>query len=275
MVPKAVCYLTGDQDPATAWNDIFRYFNRKHNKGDIGYQTGEKIAIKVNFTDTLDFSSPLIESAVNGNADQSYKLIDPTNPQDLTLYQLATNDGQNTPEMMVALLNQLVNVAGVPQSDIYIGDPIRPFTDPYYTRCHGAFPNVHYTDPGVWPGVSRPPITTRPALFYSIHPPECIDGNYESGVEMSDRIADYIYNANYFINLSTLKREGTIGQTMCGKNLFGTMTAPRRMSITMPSPAPIPASPVTRTAIRPAGVPIMCWSMTRGINTWAAIRCCS
>ena len=81
MVPKAVCYLTGDQDPATAWNDIFHYFNRKHNKGDIGYQPGEKIAIKINLSATLDFNSPLIESAVNGNADQNYKLIDPTNPQ--------------------------------------------------------------------------------------------------------------------------------------------------------------------------------------------------
>ena len=98
---------------------------------------------------------------------------------------------------------------------MYISQPITPIyrsvlhalsrripQRPLYRRAWGLAGREQATD------------NTPPALFYSIHPPECIDGNYEAGVEMSDKIADYIYNANYFINLHALKREGTIGQTI-------------------------------------------------------------
>ena len=40
--------LTGQQDDAAAWDALFRHFNRTHGAGDVGYQPGEKIAIKIN-----------------------------------------------------------------------------------------------------------------------------------------------------------------------------------------------------------------------------------
>ena len=125
--------------------------------------------------------------------------------------------------MIIALLNQLVNVAGVAQNDIYIGDPIRPFTDFLYTRCTAAFPNVHYMDAFGLAGRELATYTGPAAMFYSNHPPECINGVTEPGVEMTDQVADYIYNADYFINLSDLKREGSVGSTLAGKNHFGVM----------------------------------------------------
>ena len=49
MVSKSLRALTGKSTDYAAWDSIFRYFNQQHGKGDVGYQPGEKIMIKVNF----------------------------------------------------------------------------------------------------------------------------------------------------------------------------------------------------------------------------------
>ena len=48
MVARALRTLSGQQDDAAAWDAVFRYFNRTHGAGDVGYKPGEKIAIKIN-----------------------------------------------------------------------------------------------------------------------------------------------------------------------------------------------------------------------------------
>ena len=47
---------------------------------------------------------------------------------------------------MYALLYQLVNVAGVTQADITIGDPTGLWVNELYNTLHGPFPNVKYLD---------------------------------------------------------------------------------------------------------------------------------
>lgn len=47
MVSRTLRTLAGVDDDAAAWDAIFRYFNRTHGAGDVGYQPGEKIAIKI------------------------------------------------------------------------------------------------------------------------------------------------------------------------------------------------------------------------------------
>ena len=49
MVHNAICALAGKSNIANAWDALFRYFNIQKGKGDVGYQAGEKIMIKVNF----------------------------------------------------------------------------------------------------------------------------------------------------------------------------------------------------------------------------------
>src|ERR1700747_1523098 len=46
MVSRSICGLTNQKNDANAWNSIFRDFNRTHERGNSGYSTGEKIAIK-------------------------------------------------------------------------------------------------------------------------------------------------------------------------------------------------------------------------------------
>src|SRR4030042_1048140 len=49
MLASSICLVTGKDSAVDAWNEIFRYYNREHNKGDIPYQKGEKLCIKSNF----------------------------------------------------------------------------------------------------------------------------------------------------------------------------------------------------------------------------------
>lgn len=48
MFSSGLKALTGEEDDSMAWDSLFKYFNNLHGKGEVGYQHGEKIAIKVN-----------------------------------------------------------------------------------------------------------------------------------------------------------------------------------------------------------------------------------
>jgi len=58
MLSKSLRALTGESTDAAAWDALFKYFNEQHDKGSIGYQAGEKIAIKINLNLTSGTGSP-------------------------------------------------------------------------------------------------------------------------------------------------------------------------------------------------------------------------
>jgi len=208
MVGKAVRWMTGETTEAAAWDAIFRYFNRNHGKGDIGYQPGEKIAIKLNASSAFPATWP----GYSSDPERSYMMTNPDDPANAAIYHLFNNESNPTPQMTIALLHQLVDVAGVPQEDIYVGDPIRFWLDPFYNRCHAAYPNVHYMDPLGQTGRERVQLTSQSVLFYS-----------GPASAVTDQMSKFIYDSDYFINLALLKRSGPIGGTFCGKNTFGVM----------------------------------------------------
>ncbi|MBN2129128.1 MAG: hypothetical protein JW741_06505, partial [Sedimentisphaerales bacterium] len=49
MLSKGLRTLTGAGSDYAAWDAMFRNFNERMGKGDVGYQPGEKIGIKINF----------------------------------------------------------------------------------------------------------------------------------------------------------------------------------------------------------------------------------
>ncbi len=109
MFSEGIKDISGAINDKSAWDSIFSYYNRTHNRGNFGYKPGEKIVVKINF------------NAGSGGS------------------------GVNTsPQICYALLNQLIKVAGVSQANISIGDPNIDFTEENYTKCHTAFPNVRY-----------------------------------------------------------------------------------------------------------------------------------
>jgi len=179
MVSKAVRWLSGESTDADAWDALFKYFNRKHNKGNVGYQAGEKIAIKLNLNQSTAHGDP-------GN--KSY----------------------TAPQLIEALLKQLVNNAAVAPSNITVYDASRYVPDPIYNRCSvGDLAGVRFVDNIGGDGRIKA-VRNMSAVVYHAHPnvpcrwlPNCVA------------------QAAYIINLAGLKAHFLPGVTLCAKNHFG------------------------------------------------------
>jgi hypothetical protein len=114
MVSRSVRGLTNQTSDAQAWSAIFRYFNRTHGRGNIGYRTGEKIAIKANLNNTVDHG---------------------------TIERL-----NSSPHVILALIRQLTGPGKVPQSSITVFDSSRFIPGNLYDKIHGEFPGVVFVD---------------------------------------------------------------------------------------------------------------------------------
>ena len=104
--------LTKKQSEEKAWDVLFTYHNR--NKQNQGYQSGEKIAIKINMNNTDAHENT---NRINAN-----------------------------PQLILSLLKSLINEGGVAPENITIADPSRFITDNIYDKCHAVFPKVHFVD---------------------------------------------------------------------------------------------------------------------------------
>jgi hypothetical protein len=175
MLSEVLQLYTEKESDEAAWDTIFKYYNTQHGKGSVGYQAGEKIAIKT-----------------NNNA-----------------IWYGDNGINTSPQICYALLDQLINVVGVAQSDISIGDPNCSMPDPIFNKCDGAFPNVTYWGWGEGKTSATP---HNDAIFWS-------DGSDPNPLPQS-----YI-DAEYLINVPVLKKHHRAGITLTAKNHFGSVAA--------------------------------------------------
>jgi len=213
MMLQAVCSVAGEKDIWDAWDRIFRYFNQQQGRGDMGYRPSEQIMIKVNFVDMIALSN------------SNYNLINHT-PD----YAICS------PHVIHALLDQLVNVVGVTESDITVGDPICMWCHEFYGMIQPDFPNVRYLD--YHGNYNRTKIQTSNVPFYW------------STSKADGRTQDYVLqsyvDAEYFINLASLKGHyNQAGITVCAKNHYGSLRGPAvsgYYNMHWDCPFPIPAS---------------------------------
>ena len=196
MMSRAIRALSGEATDAAAWDRFFRHFNETHGKGDAGYKSGERIVIKINYVGCI--------------AVWSRRPV--TNIED---YNLRSLDYMNTsPQMIVALLRQLVDEAGVNEADITVGDTLCYFPNEFYDMCHEKFPNVRYLDYVGKFGRTKARLSSAP--FYWSTP------------EAADKQTDYVpasyAEADYLINLANLKSHNDqAGITLCAKNHYGSL----------------------------------------------------
>ena len=194
MMSRAIRWLAGRSTDAEAWGALFRYTNLQKGAGDRGYQAGEKIVIKINLT--LCYVS---------------SMSNPSNRSMLGRYP--ENAGMTNPQMVLALLRQLVNVVGVNQADISVGDPVTFFPQQWYDYLHPEFPNVRYLD--------HYPFTGRTQVQFSSTP------FYWSTAAAGGKVQDYLpqpyEDAAYLINFSVLKSHERAGITLSAKNHFGSL----------------------------------------------------
>jgi hypothetical protein len=197
MCSIGIQQLTGESNDFDAWNALFCYFNQVHGNGDVGYLSGEKIAIKVN-----------LNAALNGIGDP---------------YVQEDNDRDASPYVLKALLRQLVNVAGVPQEDITLFDASRPMANWFYNRVYyktypanpavEEFSRVHYVDSVGGADGRTQIVPSLTKMYFS-------DGTIRT-------LPTCVADAKYIINVPLLKRHIiNNGVTLSGKNFFGSFIEP-------------------------------------------------
>jgi len=199
MVSKSIQTLTGESNDPNAWDALFRHFNRTKGFGDIGYQRGEKIAIKIN---------------KNEDDRQSW----------------SSSRGVPSPHLIHSVLNQLINVVGVPGSAITIYDASRYIGDPIFNKVRNNpdpnFKNVTFVVKSIRAGNGRigavhdpsNPIYTKAGTAYL---PQCVT------------------QAKYLINMALLRPHSLYGITLCAKNHFGSVRFPSVSSNDGWTPSPL------------------------------------
>ncbi|MCI0513424.1 DUF362 domain-containing protein [candidate division KSB1 bacterium] len=212
MLAEVVLNLTGEATVGEAWHALFKFHNRNKSGKDSTYTPGEKIFIKINAT-----------SIGQGDGGQSWHTWEPTK---LTKYKPTwwahPDVVETTPQIVLSVLRQLVNEAGVRQQDIYIGDPMKNVYRHLFDYWKSKFPNVNVLGNDMeynglnLTALNRVPVvkTQQAVLFYS-----------DKGTVMNEAISDKLYTiheaAAYLINIPSLKAHACAGITLCAKNHFG------------------------------------------------------
>jgi len=179
MMSRSIRWLAGKQTDKEAWDAIFKYFNRNNNGSSYGYKKGEKIVIKVN---------------LNQDRGTEWK-----------------SQHMPSPQVVYALVDQLINVVGANGEDIVIADASRTIGDPLYNKIHSdsdpKFQAVKFV------GQNRiPPVKdmSHPINF--------------SGENIPDAGVPSVYiEAKYIINMALFRAHTIFGVTLCGKNHFGSV----------------------------------------------------
>ena len=172
MFAQSMLALTGQLNIAGAWDALFRYFN-----GGAPYRPGEKIAIKLNMNQDRRGRTPNLHLPA--------------------------------PQLIAALVSDLVHVVGAAPEDITLTDPSRPIGDAtyYYFRNHPdpALRRVRFVAQNrIPPEADR----TQPLHF--------ADG--QIGYVPTDFTA-----AAYLINFALFRPHDHYGITFIAKNHYGSV----------------------------------------------------
>ena len=188
MMSLALRELTGQTSDAAAWDVLFKHYNQSKGKGNISYQAGEKIIIKLNY----------VTFHRGGNIDGNG-------------YQSGGYDRcHNAPQMVMPLLRQLVYDVGVEPCDIYIGSTLDGFPNQLFNPIQEEFPGVVCIDHDGLLGRTKATRSTTDFIYWS-----------DGGGAYSEGVPTCYIESEYLINFAVLKAHDSAGITVCAKNHFG------------------------------------------------------
>lgn len=183
MLSRSLRALSGASGDRASWDAIFRFFNRHQRQADAGYLAGEKIAIKINCNNAYGGYGD-----VDGQIDQS-------------------------PQMLLGLVRQLVVAAGVPQELITVYEAARVVPDRVYHPTHAAFPAVRFVDSQGTGANGRDPVDyQKGAMSYSVADPK-----------VGRDLPRCVVEATYLVNMTLVKGHPTTGVSLTAKNHYGTV----------------------------------------------------
>ena len=200
MLSNSLQWLTGETTDSLSWKALFTYYNNRHGKGSVGYAKGERIAVKLN---------------CNQNQDNNFK-------NDSTY----GNNHYAAPQLVRALVRQLVKQAGVPDSLITFYDATRFIPKTIYDSCHSEFPNVHFVAWAASGGCVGYVRDTSFTVHWSVNLTS--DPNLaEIGGGNPTYLPTCVTKADYVINLGSFRAHNLAGVTFCAKNHYGSLCASR------------------------------------------------
>ena len=200
MVSEVLQKLTGTENDSAAWSDMFKHFNgMKWEEPEWEYVMYEDIFIKINAGSTWGYPGG---TYIQG---------------DFSVRSSINYIAETNPHVVLAVLRQLVHVVGARQEDIWVGDPMKHIYKHAYDLWHNEFPDVNYIGSAAGDGRIKVVAGSEPVVFYS-----------DKGAEMTDAVSDRLYTvmeeADYMINIPTLKAHARAGITLSAKNHFGSHT---------------------------------------------------
>jgi len=204
LLAATLVKLTSATNDENAWQAIFEYYNKRARQMEKrGYEPGEVVAVKIN-----------LNNSSSGKTD---------------------NYTDASPQMVLAMVRQLVKQAHVRQEDIIIYD-VRRMIPPYLlTKIWSEFKDVRFLQ-------EAPPTPDQPKHpvygdYRRLEGAKWVEGvSYSKGKYKNAKlIARQIFDATYLVNLALLKahsypyntmEDGDSGQTavtLTGKNHFGSI----------------------------------------------------
>ncbi|MCX8038863.1 MAG: DUF362 domain-containing protein, partial [Candidatus Sumerlaeia bacterium] len=183
MFRQSLRTLCGAKTDADAWAALFRHYNRTHGRGDVGYKSGERVAVKVNMNC----------SSRHENAIQGY---------------------YNTPQVTAALMRSLVKQAGVRESDLVVYDASRFIPDSIFQPIHAEFPDIRFEDRDGGDGRFKAEPDKKVALQF---------GDPATPDHGKTYLPACVTGATYLINAAVLKGHSLAAVTLCAKNHFGSV----------------------------------------------------
>ena len=182
--------LTGAATDRDAWDRLFRSHNRAAGRGERGYRAGERIVVKLNC-----------------NADDG-------KPWD--------NRGYPSPQVVSALMRQLVEHAGVPGSAILLTDPSRAIGANLYRKVR-SLAGKDYQEVG-YEGQSGEEGPQRVRPEPDMNSPVWFD--VPGGKRQALYLPKSYSAATYMINFALMRPHRVFGVTLAGKNHFGSVYDP-------------------------------------------------
>lgn len=202
MLDEGLKELTGKTTMAEAWDAIFKYHNQTRGKGSVGYKSTEALFIKINATSTWWEN---INSSYGRNNNGYYAI------------------SETSPQLILSLLRQLVYKVGVPESKIYVGDPLKHIYQDNYTKWHNEFPDVHYLDYSS-SGNGREKVIKSATAVVRYSDRGAVLKTTSGATVYRDSLYTIFETMEYMINLPNLKAHEYGGVSMFGKNHFGSQT---------------------------------------------------
>lgn len=189
MLSTTIQGFTGTKSDKKAWEKLFVYNNQQKGKGKIGYKKGEKIVVKLN---------------LNATSKPEDKWID---------------KGYPSPQMVYALVSQLIEVNGVSGKDIILSDPSRFIGAPIVDKIR-ANPSAEFQDVII-------EVNNASGLKgYQTAEPDSsalIWFNMPDGKKLRMCLPKSFTEASYIINYAVVRPHRVFGITSAAKNHMGSV----------------------------------------------------